>query len=56
MLDTSHKSMPLSSDNYPSGIAKEKISIKSLFPKYKMLNEAVFDKLDLETLFFIFYF
>lgn len=48
--------MPKSADYFPSSPIKERINNSSMFIKYKMLNESIFDKLDLETLFFIFYF
>jgi CCR4-NOT transcriptional regulation complex NOT5 subunit len=48
--------LPKSADYFPSSPIKERINNSSMFIKYKMLNESIFDKLDLETLFFIFYF
>jgi CCR4-NOT transcriptional regulation complex NOT5 subunit len=56
MMELSYKTLPQSADYFPSSVVKEKISTKSLFPKYKMINENIFERLDMETLFFIFYF
>lgn len=56
MMQMSSNTLPQSADYFPTSAVKEKISSKSLFPKYKMLNENIIEKLDIDTLFFIFYF
>jgi len=49
--------MPQSSDYSPVGLGIEKVQMGcSLLPKNKLLNDQIFEKFDLETLFFIFYF
>lgn len=54
-METSFLNIPEYSDYYPTEQGKETNYPKSLFPKRKLMNEQVFEKMDIDTLFFIFY-
>jgi len=43
-------------DVYPNSITKEKISTKNIYPKRRIVGEHMFERFDVDTLFFIFYF
>ena len=43
-------------DYYPTPITKERVGTKTVYPKKKFIDEHIFEKLDVDTLFFIFYF
>jgi CCR4-NOT transcriptional regulation complex NOT5 subunit len=56
MFEASYRNTPKETDQYPLPLMKEKVSTKTVFPKKKMVDEKLFEKLDIDTLFFIFYF
>jgi len=56
MMEASYKNLPRDTDYLPIALSKEKINTKTVFPKRKIVEEALFEKLDIDTLFFIFYF
>jgi len=56
MFEASAKNIPQESDCYPNASTKERISTKNIYPKRKLVGEHMFDRFDVDTLFFIFYF
>jgi len=56
LFDSSFKNAPKETDLYPCAFHKEKVSTKTIYPKRKITDEKLFEKFDLDTLFFIFYF
>jgi len=56
MFEASAKNIPQESDCYPNASTKEKISTRNVYPKRKLVGEHMFERFDVDTLFFIFYF
>lgn len=56
IFEASARNMPKESDYYPTPITKERVGTKTVYPKKKFIDEHIFEKLDVDTLFFIFYF
>jgi len=56
MFEASFKNIPHECDVYPNSITKEKISTKNIYPKRRIVGEHMFERFDVDTLFFIFYF
>jgi len=56
MFETSHKNIARDTDTLPIAATKEKIPTKTVLPKRKIVDESLFEKFDIDTLFFIFYF
>lgn len=56
MFEASARNVPQESDCYPNASTKERISTKNIYPKRKLVGEHMFERFDVDTLFFIFYF
>lgn len=58
MFKSSFNNRPIESDLNPTPLKKEglKTSNHSIFPSYRMIDESAISKMELDTVFFIFYF
>lgn len=56
LMEASYNDRPQGSDYYPPLSFKDKLNMRSLLPKYKMLPHTIFSKLSIETLFYVFYY
>jgi len=55
MFEASHKNIARDTDTLPIAATKEKIPTKTVLPKRKIVDESLFEKFDIDTLFFIFF-
>eukprot|EP01017_Pseudomicrothorax_dubius_P029320 TRINITY_DN3553_c0_g1_i1.p1 TRINITY_DN3553_c0_g1~~TRINITY_DN3553_c0_g1_i1.p1 ORF type:complete len:178 (-),score=40.70 TRINITY_DN3553_c0_g1_i1:103-636(-) len=55
-LENGSKHLPNETDNYSISITSEKVDLNPLYPRKKIITEQHFEKFDLDTLYFIFYY
>ena len=56
MMELSYSDRPQGNDYYQPPTFKERLNLKSLLPKYKMLPHSIFSQLGSDTLFYVFYY
>lgn len=56
VFEASAKNLPQETDYYPNAVTKERVNTKNIYPKRKVVGEHTFERFDVDTLFFIFYF